>query len=157
MPDVDAEEREVEEIGTWTLRILGYQPAGRHLESGYLNLFEVRVSCRGIGQKVWRAEKAELKPFLFLLKPPASLSLQGATSSLQGARGSSGDRGSCTGCPRAWQDGWEWSICREVEGQKEGSILLTGNNFFFSIFSILFTSMQKYSCDELQISWHLFL
>lgn len=63
-------------IGTWTLRILSYQPAGRHLESSYLNPFEVRVSCRGIGQRVWRAEKT----LLLLPMPPTSLSLRGATS-----------------------------------------------------------------------------
>lgn len=87
-------------IGTWTLRILGYQPAGRHLESSYLNPFEVRVSCRGIGQRVWRAEKI----LLLLPMPPTSLSLPGVTSSSEQppakGRGSPGERASCAGTGR---------------------------------------------------------
>lgn len=48
---------------------MGYKPAGRHLESSNLNPFEVRVSCRGIGQRVWRAEKTLL--LLPILPEPA--------------------------------------------------------------------------------------
>lgn len=136
-------------IGTWTLRILGYQPAGRHLESGYLNLFEVRVSCRRIGQRVWRATEADLKPLLLLLVPPASFSNQGATSrapvSWSGARGSgvtghpvhgAGRTGAvppaCQGLAKGMATGMGMQKLQwEVEGQKKGGDFNKRNQVFF--------------------------
>lgn len=142
---------------------MGYQPAGRHLESGYLNLFEVRVSCRGIGQRVWRAEEEDLKPLLLLLIPPASLSLQGATSQAPGSqrgaggregravlpRGTGGSRegagaasSACQGLAKGMAAGLGMQYLRRVvEGKKEGGRfyrLETSFLFFFCTLALFF-------------------